>query len=325
MKALLLTGPNTWEITEIPTPTPAKGQVLVKMAFAPVNPSDLSFLTGNYGLKKPFPVVPGLEGSGTVVASGGGFLANRLLNKRVACTAGSGNGTWAEYMLTDAGKCIDIPDSIDQQQASMLFVNPLTAISFIKQAKNFGANAIVISAAGSALAKMVLYHTQKAGIPVIGVIRNISGKTKLKSAGFEEIFSLSEDNVFEELKEFSKKYKKIIYFDAVSGGDIPYKILNALPDNSKMVIYGRLDLNPTEMQPQNLLFKQNIIEGYWLSKELKDKSILNVLLDISKIKKMLKSGFETQIQGVFDLENAQKAIDAYTQNMSAGKVLLKFN
>ncbi|MBK6976309.1 MAG: alcohol dehydrogenase catalytic domain-containing protein [Cytophagaceae bacterium] len=324
MKALLLTGPNTWEIAEIPTPTPAKGQVLVKMAFAPVNPSDLSFLTGNYGLKKPFPVVPGLEGSGTVVASGGGFLANRLLNKRVACTAGSGNGTWAEYMLTDAGKCIDIPDSIDQQQASMLFVNPLTAISFIKQAKNFGANAIVISAAGSALGKMVIYHAQKAGIPVIGVIRNISGKTKLKSAGFEEIFALSEDNVFDQLKEFSKKYKKIIYFDAVSGGDIPYKILNALPDNSKMVIYGRLDLNPTEMQPQNLLFKQNIIEGYWLSKELKDKSILNVLLDISKIKKMLRSGFETQIQGVFDLENAQKAIDAYTQNMSAGKVLLKF-
>lgn len=324
MKAVLLTGPNSWHIAEIPTPTPAKGQVLVKMAFAPINPSDLSFLTGNYGLKKDFPVVPGLEGSGIVVASGGGFLANRLLNKRVACTAGSGDGTWAEYMVTEAGKCIDVPETIDLRQASMLFVNPLTAISFIKQAKKFGADAIVMSAAGSALAKMALFHAKKSRLPLIGIVRNIAVKEALKNEGFSEIFALSETAIFDNLKEYTKNYKRIIYFDAVSGGVIPYKILNALPDHSKMVIYGRLDLNPTEMQPQNLLFKQNTIEGYWLSKELKGKSILNVLKDISKIKKMLKGGFETQIQAVFDLENTQKAIEVYTNNMSAGKVLLKF-
>jgi hypothetical protein len=39
---------------------------------------------------------------------------------------------------------------------------------------------------------------------------------------------------------------------------------------------------------------------------------------------MLKGGFETQIQAVFDLENTQKAIEVYTNNMSAGKVLLEF-
>ena len=35
---------------------------------------------GNYGIKKPMPVVPGLEGSGIVVENGGGFRVERLNN-----------------------------------------------------------------------------------------------------------------------------------------------------------------------------------------------------------------------------------------------------
>jgi NADPH:quinone reductase len=72
-QAIVLHGPENFKLENLALPKLRKGEVLVKMAFAPINPSDLAFLTGNYGLKKPFPVVPGLEGSGTVVASGGGF------------------------------------------------------------------------------------------------------------------------------------------------------------------------------------------------------------------------------------------------------------
>ena len=59
------------------TPRPGPGQVLVRIAAAPCNPSDLVFMQGLYGVKKPLPTVPGWEGAGTVVASGGGWLAAR--------------------------------------------------------------------------------------------------------------------------------------------------------------------------------------------------------------------------------------------------------
>lgn len=96
MKALVLHGPNDLRFEELPKPENLqKGQVLVKMAYAPINPSDLAFLTGNYGIKKEYPVVPGLEGSGTVVSSGGGLYANYLKGKNVACVAGNQHGTWA--------------------------------------------------------------------------------------------------------------------------------------------------------------------------------------------------------------------------------------
>lgn len=46
----------------IDIPKLAPGEVLLKMIYSPVNPSDLYFLKGLYGEKKVLPVVPGFEG-----------------------------------------------------------------------------------------------------------------------------------------------------------------------------------------------------------------------------------------------------------------------
>lgn len=61
------------ELKEIPIPVPKDGEVLIRVESAPINPSDLSFLKGHYSSNKPLPCVPGFEGSGVVVASGGGI------------------------------------------------------------------------------------------------------------------------------------------------------------------------------------------------------------------------------------------------------------
>ncbi len=72
-------------------PRPASGQVLVKIECAPLNPSDTYFMRGMYKFlaesgKAKFPLAPGWEGAGTVIESGGGFMAWRLVGKRVAVT-----------------------------------------------------------------------------------------------------------------------------------------------------------------------------------------------------------------------------------------------
>ena len=72
-------GPLT--VGQIPLPQPGPGQVLIHMAASPINPSDLGFLKGFYGVQKPFPIVPGFEGSGTVIAAGPGLLPLLWLNE----------------------------------------------------------------------------------------------------------------------------------------------------------------------------------------------------------------------------------------------------
>ena len=324
MKAVVLTGPNTWEVSEVPKPKPQKGQVLIKMAYSPINPSDLAFLTGEYGLKKGFPIVPGLEGSGVVESSGGGFVANRLKGKNVACSAPTtGNGTWAEYMVTEATKCVDLSPQVGLDQGAMLFVNPLTALAFSKKAKQHKADLIVFSAAGSALGQMLLYFAKLANIPVLGIVRSDKGKNALANSGYKSVISSESTEYLNEVKDFAKPYKKAIFFDAVGGGSVPYQVLSALPENSHMVTYGRLDRTPAAFEPQLILFNQNTIEGYWLSKEAQKKSIWQILSDVKQVQKMLKSGFETQIQSEINLGNITEGLKQYASQMSAGKVLLK--
>ena len=57
------------------TPTPQAGEVLLEMLAAPINPSDVLTLTGQYGMLPPLPAVGGNEGVGRVAAVGSGVTS----------------------------------------------------------------------------------------------------------------------------------------------------------------------------------------------------------------------------------------------------------
>ena len=89
-------------VEQAPVPTPAPGEVLVKIVAAVVNPSDEGDLSqAAKGLVGPLPRVFGREGSGVVVATGGGFMAGGLMGKKVGvCDMAA--GTWQEYVCMPA-------------------------------------------------------------------------------------------------------------------------------------------------------------------------------------------------------------------------------
>jgi len=73
------------------------------MEASPINPSDLGFIAGTYSNRKEPPVIPGFEGSGTVVSSSGGLIGWSIVGKRVAVAASeTGDGCWAEFMVAPA-------------------------------------------------------------------------------------------------------------------------------------------------------------------------------------------------------------------------------
>ncbi len=114
MKAVYMEDSKTLKYGDLPIPKLKKGQVLIKVEAAPLNPSDVYFMQGLYGdiVKMNYPLSPGWEGAGTVVATGGGFLAWLVKGKRVAFTkADEGKdaekngfclgGAYAEYCVTN--------------------------------------------------------------------------------------------------------------------------------------------------------------------------------------------------------------------------------
>lgn len=309
-------------VVQKPMPTPGDSDVLVRMAAAPINPSDLMFMQGRYGLHKPLPVVPGFEGSGTVVAVGSAWWLRPYLGQRVACgTPDDSDGTWAEYLRTPAMRCIPLQSQVSLVQGASLIVNPLTAWALVEQARMGKHRAIIQTAAASSLGLMVVRLAQRFQIPLINIVRREAQMAILRGEGATYILNSSDPAFQEQLKTLCASLHPTIAFDAV-GGDLTQHLLRAMPDGSRVVVYGGLAGKPAEAGVLELIFRKQQVQGFWLSDWFQRQSIPTLLRTSGQVQGLLEQDFRTTVQAAYPLAQVQRAIDHYTRQMSAGKVLL---
>ena len=179
--------PESIRVENVRVEKPGRGQVTIRVAAAPINPSDLMFLRGRYGLTKPTPAIPGFEGAGIVVSAGPDLYWRWLLGKRVACgTEPEGGGTWAEYVTTSTRLCMPLPARVSDEEGAMAMANPVTAIALLHEAKDRGHKAAVHTAAAGALGRILFRVASKDRFPVIHVVRREEQVRLLKELGDAE-------------------------------------------------------------------------------------------------------------------------------------------
>ena len=328
MRAVLLRAydgnPESVDVAEVPVGRPRRDEVLVRLAAAPVNPSDLMFMQGLYGFKKELPTILGFEGSGTVVAAGSGIMPRLVLGRRVACAAADPNtsgGTWAEYLVTRATLCIPLHKDVDFEQGATLLVNPLTAWGLMEQARRGRHRAAVQTAAASALGRMVIRLGRRFSVPTINVVRRAEQVDALESEGAEHVLNSSDVGFDDRLRELCHALGATIGFEAVAG-ETSGRILRAQPPGSRLLVYGALSLEAAQLDPFSLIFERKRVEGFLLPSWLRSKSLLSQFRIAGKVQRLLSSDLQTEIQARFPLKEAPAALAQYTGHMSAGKVLL---
>ena len=94
-------------VKEFPLPKPSNNQVLVKVEFAPLNPTDFMKLNGFYGKPEDYgTALNGSEGSGVVVAVGNNLKYPFKVGDRVHIW---GEG-WGQYVLLESDKAsVEVP------------------------------------------------------------------------------------------------------------------------------------------------------------------------------------------------------------------------
>lgn len=120
MRAIEITkpgGPEVLQVTDRPVPTPAHGQVVIKVAYAGVNRPDALQRAGMYAPPPTASDLPGLEASGEVVAIGEGVTSVAEGDQVCALLPGGG---YAEYVATPAAHCLQIPDGMGLKEAACL-------------------------------------------------------------------------------------------------------------------------------------------------------------------------------------------------------------
>ena len=105
-------GPDAMRLAEVPDPQPREGEALVRIDAAGVNFIDVYHRSGAYPV--PFPLVPGQEGAGTVLAVGRG-VSEVAVGDRVAFA--SGPGTYADLASVQV-KCGSDLACLDRSSAN---------------------------------------------------------------------------------------------------------------------------------------------------------------------------------------------------------------
>src|SRR5215813_12634970 len=109
--------PDVLVIGERPTPAPAEGELLIKVAAAGVNRPDVMQRMGHYPPPPGITDIPGLEIAGVVEQLGSGVDQWRVGDRVCALVAGGG---YAEYCVAPAPQCLPLPKAFDMVRAAAL-------------------------------------------------------------------------------------------------------------------------------------------------------------------------------------------------------------
>lgn len=318
-------------LKELPQWKPAAGEVSVRMIASPINPSDLMFIRGTYGIKPELPAVPGFEGVGVVEENGGGLLGRMLVGKRVA-VINKAKGNWCEKTVIPAKQAIPVPKFLSDDQAASFFVNPATAYLLTRNVLKVPRGEWLLqTAAGSALGRMVIKLGQREKFRTINVVRRDEQVEELKSLGADEVLccpSTDESdlkNLQEEISRLTGNKGIRFAIDPV-GGPLASAVIPCLAAGGRLIVFGTLSNLPLSFSSRELMTKGTTVEGFWLGKSMQQLTLPKKLMLIRKITGMFKDGLiESQVHSSFPLAKYRQAVTTAITSQGGEKVLLKMN
>ncbi|HXQ36352.1 MAG TPA: alcohol dehydrogenase catalytic domain-containing protein, partial [Anaerolineales bacterium] len=135
MKAIHLTAygnpAQNLKIVEVSEPNaPSANEALVRTEYAPIAYSDLLLANGVYLLNPKLPSVIGGESARIAEALGPGVTSVKVGDR---VTIPFGTFTWSEKVLAPAQGLFVVLPSIDAKTASMLNINPTTAVLLLSE------------------------------------------------------------------------------------------------------------------------------------------------------------------------------------------------
>jgi len=321
MKAIHLTAygnpAQNLKLVEVSEPkAPSASEALVRMEYAPINSSDLLFAKGFYFLNPKLPSVIGGEGAGIVEAIGPGVTSVKIGDR---VTIPFRTFTWAEKVLAPAGGLFVVPPSIDAKTASMLNINPVTAVLLLNEFVTLKpGDWIVLNAANSHVARCLIATVKSRGLRIAGIVR--------RPELIPEIEALGADFVGIESPELSQQIQTTtgvmpirLGLDAV-GGPATAAIASVLAPGGHLVTYAQMSGLPIQVRQGDLIGKRLNIHGFWMYYE---EYLPKIPAALTEATRLVASGKLTlPMTATYKPSEIKEAIE---HSQRGAKVLLDFN
>lgn len=312
-------------LTEIATPTPGPGEVLVRLAFSGVNPSDAKARAGaRPGVTKPAfdRIIPHSDGAGVIEAVGDGVDASRV-GERVWIWNGQWQrpfGTAAEYITLPAEQAFLLPDGVSLETGATLGIPGLTAVQTVFGDGDIAGKTLLISGGAGAVGHNAVQLAKSGGATVIATCSE-KAAARVTDAGADHVFDYADPDLAAQITEAAGGHGIDRAIEVEFGANAAL-LAEIMAPNATIAAYGSfIDMTP------ELPF------GPYLFKALKiDITLIYILPEparnaaIARLHDALSNGhLIPTIHATYPLADCAKAHDAVMTPGRAGAVMLEID
>ena len=259
MKTLLSVepgGPETLELSEMPDPVPAAGELLVSVRACAINYPDVLIIEDKYQFKPPRPFAPGGEIAGVVEAVGEGVSGWTVGDRVIAMV---GHGGLAEKIVVAAAAALPLPPERSFAEGSALILTYATSIhALLDRGRLTAGQTLLVLGAGGGVGLAAVELGIAFGARVVGAVSSEEKAEAVRAAGAERVIVYPKGPFDKEgSKALAQSFKDAVgpggadvIYDPV-GGDYSEPALRAIAWEGRHLVVGfpagipRLPLNLT--------------------------------------------------------------------------------
>lgn len=325
MRAILYTekGPadRVLKVDNLPKPEASRGEVLVKLAYSGVNPSDVKGRAGVASKQMEYPfVIPHSDGSGVVEQVGSG-VSQEWLEKRVWIHNGQWArqcGTAAEYIALPLQQVALLPDNVSLEVGAALGIPLITAYFAVHHYGDVAGKTVLVSGGAGNVGFYAIQLAKLRGARVVTTVSSPEKAALAAAAGADLVVLYREENVVEKVRAFTggRGVDIIIEVDAAGNAEQHGALLAF---GGSIIIYGSsAAVIPTLFRPMIMAFANiHFFIVYLLSAEQFARTIsaVNALLTANAL--------VHQAPDIYSVDQAALAHQK-VEGGSSGKVLIQF-
>jgi len=315
MKAVVITrqgGPEVLEIQDVPAPSPASGEELVRVEAAGLNFADTMTMRGGYpGAPKP-PLVAGREFCGRRESNGERVMGYTQW------------GAFAEIVSAKPALLWPVPKGWSAEEGAAFPVNFFTAYFAYWKAGLFDAprgRRVLIHAVAGGVGTAAVQIGTLIGAEMYGTSSSEEKIERVKKLGLQHAINYKKQDYEEAIRDLTSGEGVDVVFEML-GGEHTSKSVRCLRDFGSVIVYGSATGQRGMFDPGVLYAKGASVHGLWLT-YLSGNPVL-----MRHAWKQLSSWaaeghLRPQIGAVFPMEKAGNAYTLLSEGKNFGKVVLK--
>jgi putative PIG3 family NAD(P)H quinone oxidoreductase len=313
-------GPEVLVPVERPTPIPAAGEVLIKVAAAGVNRPDVFQRLGRYPPPPGVTDIPGLEVSGiiTKVASGAGSF--RVGEAVCALVAGGG---YAEYCVAPAPQCLPAPRGLDLADAAAIPETFWTVwTNVFERGRLQAGESILIHGGSSGIGTTAIQLAQSFGARVFATAGSADKCAACERLGAERCINYREDDFVAVVREQTAGRGVDVVLDIVGGAYFARNV-DVLATEGRLVEIATLQGAKAELNIQTVMQRRLTITGSTLrARPIADKGAIAEAVH-RHVWPLIESGaVKPIVYATFPLRDASAAHRVMESSAHIGKLVL---